>query len=108
MLKRAVLKRYSYALGALILLNSAIANAHPTLGDPPDPVERPLGLGVMLGEPTGLNAKYWLSDTRALQFGLAYSFGNYMALLGDYLFHFPSAFSKGSSDATGKQFIPYI
>jgi len=33
------------------------------------------GLGVSLGEPTGLNAKLWTSKTRAFDFGMGWSIG---------------------------------
>jgi hypothetical protein len=36
--------------------------------------EKKLGLGIMLGQPTGLSAKYYLNEKNALDFGLAYSF----------------------------------
>lgn len=52
--------------------------------------DRGYGLGIMLGEPSGLNAKYWLDSKKALDFGLAYSFvtGNgTMAIHCDYVFH---------------------
>lgn len=64
------------------------------------------GLGVMLGEPTGLSAKYWLSDSRALDFGATYSFNSYFALLIDYLWHFPQAFSTAGRN--GSEFVPYV
>lgn len=62
----------------------------------------------MLGEPTGLNLKYWLSGTRAAQFGLTYSFGNYLGILGDYLFHFKTALSKMSGGSISSEFVPYV
>lgn len=46
-------------------------------------------LGVILGEPTGLSAKYWMSRANALDFGAAWSFegeGN-LHLHCDYLYH---------------------
>ncbi|SMO49692.1 hypothetical protein [Gracilimonas mengyeensis] len=48
-----------------------------------------LGIGVMLGEPTGLSFKLWNNDRSALAFGAAWSFGAYDALHlhGDYLLH---------------------
>jgi len=52
--------------------------------------DRGFGAGIMFGEPTGLSAKYWLDDKRALDFGLAYSFlstNNSMAIHCDYVFH---------------------
>jgi len=48
------------------------------------------GLGVMLGEPTGFSAKYWLSEDKALDFGLAYSFVKSVSALSvhcDYVHH---------------------
>lgn len=62
------------------------------------------GLGVELGEPTGLNGKYWLTRESALQFDLSYSFNNYFSLGLDYLYHFTSAF-RGR---VGSQFVPYL
>ena len=48
-----------------------------------------LGLGVMLGEPTGISLKTWNSQKSAFGFGAAWSFGRYDAihLHGDYLQH---------------------
>ncbi|MEW6652973.1 MAG: hypothetical protein AB1394_05820 [Bacteroidota bacterium] len=48
------------------------------------------GFGIILGEPTGLSAKYWLDGRKALNFGLAYSFvtnANALALHCDYVIH---------------------
>lgn len=51
------------------------------------------GAGIILGEPTGLSAKAWVSRQNAVDFGLAYSFrrDGYFHLHGDYLWHFPHA-----------------
>lgn len=52
--------------------------------------DKGLGLGVILGEPTGFSGKYWLDDDHAVDFGLAYSFvhpDNTLSLHADYLFH---------------------
>ncbi len=48
-----------------------------------------LGLGVMLGEPTGISIKAWNNSKSAFGFGAAWSFGRYDAihLHGDYLQH---------------------
>jgi hypothetical protein len=46
-------------------------------------------LGVILGEPTGLSAKYWTTPNTAVDFGAAWSFekdGNFH-LHCDYLYH---------------------
>jgi hypothetical protein len=47
------------------------------------------GLGVMLGNPTGLNGKYWLEGNRAVDAGLGFSFGKHtdFSIHSDYLFH---------------------
>ncbi len=47
------------------------------------------GIGVILGEPTGLSAKVWLSQKTAVDMGLAYSFDQPadFHLHGDFLFH---------------------
>lgn len=47
------------------------------------------GLGVMLGEPTGVSAKVWNNQNSAFGFGAAWSFGRYDAihLHADYLRH---------------------
>ena len=53
-----------------------------------------LGAGLMLGNPTGLNAKYWLDDDKAIDGGLAFSFGKHtdFSIHSDYLLHKKSAF----------------
>ena len=59
-----------------------------------------VGIGVILGEPTGLSAKLWTSANTAFDLGLAWSFsgnGNFH-IHGDYLFHRFGVFnvSKGA------------
>jgi hypothetical protein len=45
--------------------------------------------GVILGEPTGLSAKYWTTDETAFDFGFAWSFSKdgHLHVHADYLFH---------------------
>ncbi len=50
------------------------------------------GLGLELGEPTGLNGKYFLTKSGALDFGIGwiyrhYYYGDGLNIYGDYLFH---------------------
>lgn len=47
------------------------------------------GLGVILGEPTGISFKQWLSRTTAIDAGVAWSFANSgaMHIHVDYLIH---------------------
>ena len=54
------------------------------------------GLGLELGEPDGLNGKYFLSDSGALDFGVGYIYDHYyygdgFHLYADYLWHFSLA-----------------
>lgn len=48
-----------------------------------------LGIGAMLGEPTGISMKIWKSSRNAFDVGVAWSFGDNDALHlhGDYLLH---------------------
>lgn len=51
------------------------------------------GLGISLGNPTGVNVKRWLDDTHAIDAGFGYSFGEHSngSIHSDYLFHKDSA-----------------
>lgn len=64
-----------------------------------------LGIGVILGEPTGLSAKKWLSNEHAIDAGLAWSFSHddRVQIHGDYLYHRVRAFS--TDDVQGR--IPF-
>ncbi len=57
------------------------------------------GLGIIVGQPTGLSAKYWLSSNNALDFGLGYSFekNSRMSLHVDYLFHARNLFNTSEN-----------
>jgi len=57
-------------------------------------LENKLGVGAMLGNPTGLNAKYWLGGNVAVDGGLALSLGKHadLSIHSDYLLHKDSAF----------------
>ncbi|MBN1945974.1 MAG: DUF3996 domain-containing protein [Bradymonadales bacterium] len=53
------------------------------------PEGRRFGLGIFLGEPSGITAKLWLSDQNALDFLVAFDFSDEdLAFFVDYLFHF--------------------
>lgn len=65
--------------------------------------ESGFGLGIMLGDPTGISGKAWLTDDRAIDFGLAWGvWGRYLHLHGDYLFH-----NKGIFDVSSGTFSLY-
>ena len=63
-----------------LLLTVASANAR-TKDD--------VGIGIMIGEPTGLSIKYWLDEERAVDGAAAWSFSenDSFQLHGDYLIH---------------------
>ena len=54
------------------------------------------GLGIILGEPTGISAKVWMTGTTAVDGAIAWSFANESALHfhADFLIHNFSVFSK--------------
>lgn len=47
------------------------------------------GLGVMVGDPTGISGKAWIAKDKAIDLGLAWGLwrGGYLHLHADYLFH---------------------
>lgn len=51
--------------------------------------DRDIGIGLMVGEPTGISFKAWTSDNTAIDAGMAWSIGRYDAvnLHADYLWH---------------------
>lgn len=52
-----------------------------------------LGVGLMLGSPTGATAKYWTSQNTAVDAGVGWGFEDGASLIADYLWHDFSAFS---------------
>ena len=59
--------------------------------------QKSFGIGIILGEPTGLSAKLWTGGSNAFDFGAAWSFkgsGN-LLLQADYVWH--SSLAKASS-----------
>jgi hypothetical protein len=61
------------------------------------PVKGLLGLGVVLGEPTGVNGKYWLSKHTAVDGAFGYSFGDRFRFSMDYLVHTDALLSEDFS-----------
>jgi hypothetical protein len=58
-----------------------------------------LGLGVLIGEPTAISAKYWTSGNTAFDFGVGYSFekNSYLNVHADYLFHIKNLFQTSEN-----------
>ena len=84
-------KLTSAALCALALA----ATAAPSHAD-----DKRVGLGFILGEPTGIDVKFWLANEHALEFGAAWSLSgnNEFHLQGDYLFHKYDLFQLKTAD----------
>jgi hypothetical protein len=75
------MKKTLIGLVVLVALLAGRADATP---------RGPFGLGIILGEPTGLDLKWFLNDLNAVEGGLAWSFsGNdEVHIQVDYLYHF--------------------
>ena len=94
----AVSKRKALPFGLLAALSLSIptlAQAHP----------RNIGLGVMVGAPTGLSGKAWLDEVHAIDFAVG-SFGYYVGqqynelnVHADYLWHMFGVFGDRGSNA---------
>jgi hypothetical protein len=65
----------------LAVTSTSVLNAQTSSGD--------LGLGIIVGEPTGISGKMFVGDNKAFDFGAAWSFGNNSSLHlhADYLIH---------------------
>lgn len=70
-----------FALVAMVATLAA-GNAHAQVSQ--------FGLGVIIGEPTGIDGKFFLSGRNAIEGALAWSLSgnNNLHIQGDYLYHF--------------------
>lgn len=82
----------------VLALNPSLAHA-AELG-------RPLGLGILLGDPSAVTGKYWLNQQEAIDAGIAFSFSDSFLLYADYLFHYPGAFKQNNKFIN--ELSPYI
>jgi hypothetical protein len=60
----------------------------------------PTGVGVIVGDPTGLSLKHWLTKTTAIDAALAWTLddSNAFAIHADYLRHVPGLVRVGRSE----------
>lgn len=64
-----------------------------------------LGVGVILGAPTGFSFKFWTASRNAIDLALAWDFADdYFHIHGDYLYHFPLRFEGGGRST----FLTYL
>ncbi|MGA1869733.1 MAG: BAPKO_0422 family outer member beta-barrel protein [bacterium] len=78
-MKKYILGKIILFISIIIFLFSSIALAQ----------NKTLGIGVIVGKPTGLSCKYWLSQGTAIDFAAEWSFGDRESghIHGDYLLH---------------------
>lgn len=76
-------------LAVLALATPAFADDDEAKGEKGRPAEKgTLGVGIIVGEPTGICAKIYLSQDRALQIAAGSAFiSNGLQLHADYVFH---------------------
>jgi hypothetical protein len=90
--------RMMFAVLALVVTAASVraddaATTSPSPDDPPKQEGRPsekgtLGLGIIIGEPTGITAKLYLQDDQAVQVAIGGSFiADAWQLSGEYVFH---------------------
>ncbi|MEI6846414.1 MAG: hypothetical protein WCK32_00005 [Chlorobiaceae bacterium] len=92
--ERSFAKLKNIITGFAVLCLCAIPDAHAS--------ER-VGLGIIVGEPTGLSMKYWLDDTTAIDAALAFSLSdnNQLQFHADYLIH------SGMSTKNSRSLLSY-
>jgi hypothetical protein len=78
----------------LVMVSTAAARGRRSFGGEKYTSNGEFGLGLELGAPSGLNGKYFLSDDRALNFGIGWIYDRYyyndrsgVHLYLDYMFH---------------------
>ncbi len=64
------------------------------------------GLGLMLGNPTALTGKYWISPKYSVDAGLGFGPSNWTMLFGDFHWNLPGVF--GSSTKFVSQLNGYV
>lgn len=82
-------------LFTIVLLTAFITVSFHSLTYAQD-ADKDLGLGFMVGEPTGLTLKSWTGGNNAFDLGLSWSLGRYDAINihGDYLWHNYNVFDE--------------
>lgn len=62
-----------------------------------EPSQGQIGAGIMIGEPIGFTAKYWLEPRRALDLGIGDNDG--LTVFANHLWHFPVGSKPKKEDA---------
>ena len=77
------MKNFKYAILAIIILLISAPESQSF-----SPRGKDFGLGIMLGEPTGLTMKIWTQNDEAFAFSLGNSYLGQLRIGMDYLWHF--------------------
>ena len=101
------LRKYFVICAAALFCLATLSNARAATRKSSHPTQsgRGVGLGLILGEPSGVTGKFWTSKTNAVDAGLAYSFNSFVLIYGDYLWHFFNALENAPS---AKDVAPYV
>lgn len=103
------------SLGVLLATALAASTAYADPVDELDQAEKPaqasnrgpLGIGLILGEPSALSGKYMFAAHSGAQLHVGYGIGNRgrLIVIGDYLFHFHTVIApiKGAG-----RLVPYV
>jgi hypothetical protein len=97
-MKKIVLGLIGLSFSLSLCMANAAVHAPPKAGR--------FGLGGMVGSPTAVTGKYWLSDVAALDFGVGFYSGSWTILYGDFLWHVTGLF--GTSTKFGQQTKAYF
>jgi hypothetical protein len=65
-----------------------------------------IGVGLVLGEPSGFSAKLWQDSSHAIDFSFGYSVSNFVVINSDYLWHFPDLLH--GTEYGNERIFPYI
>lgn len=90
---------------AFLLLLGLLCDT-PALADSRPEGSGNFGLGLVLGEPTGISSNYWLGKDRSIDGGLSFSFNDFFLIYSDYLFHFHGLF--GTRESFTQHLEPYL
>jgi len=84
------------------LFSSTLLCATLLLTRPADAAGGPTGVGAIIGDPTGVSAKHWISETTAIDAAFAWTLdkSNAFGVHADYLLHVPNIVRIGKADFT--------
>lgn len=100
------MKKFFLRLLLALLLSVATILILPITAKAQSPGSGRLGAGVVIGAPTAITGKYWMSNDEAVDFGLSFWGYRWTTLYGDYHWYFDRAF--GNRNKFVSQLTPYV